>query len=111
MNNDELKHYGVLGMKWGHRKGYSESSQTDNSNKKPHYTARRVGIVAKGIISRMAFREVNKLVTASLLKSGHMATAKYANMGIKALTIASGVNTVGKLREVRREKKQYENQK
>lgn len=35
MDKNELKHYGVLGMKWGRRKGRSSvKSSTDSSNKK-----------------------------------------------------------------------------
>ena len=41
MNNDELKHYGVPGMKWGHRKGTSGSSQTDNSGKTKKNTTKK----------------------------------------------------------------------
>ena len=34
MNNDELKHYGVLGMHWGKRKGSSNSTPSDRQIKK-----------------------------------------------------------------------------
>ena len=41
MNNDELYHYGVLGMKWGHRKAQSSSSGNLRTSHKAKVAAKR----------------------------------------------------------------------
>ena len=36
MDNNELYHYGILGMRWGHRKAASNKKSIDSSYKKAH---------------------------------------------------------------------------
>lgn len=62
-NNDELYHYGVLGMKWGRRKGPSKTDRISGRSKKEKWSedATEAAKIRTKKVSQMTNSELNKL--------------------------------------------------
>ena len=70
---DELKHYGVLGMRWGRRKGTSNISRVANDRKKEKAEKKEEKQVDKITTKRNTSLYINSLNTASVkLNSGEI---------------------------------------
>lgn len=91
--NDELQHWGVLGMKWGRRKG--------SSNSQDHIDTR---LIKKKKLSEMSNKELQTLTTRLQLERQYnelspSASSKGKRLAVKALgsvggRIATGVLSV-----------------
>lgn len=64
---NELKHYGVLGMRWGHKKGPSKpmSSKRSKTNKSPEEKKRRFKKAAK--VAALSLAVVGGVAVAALV--------------------------------------------
>ena len=84
MNENELMHYGVLGMKWGRRKAAA------NARKKQEAKTRIVNAGGK----KKAIQRVNRISTAKqTVKKGALATAAVVN-GLYSTSAAVGAGKV-----------------
>lgn len=91
MNNNELKHYGVLGMKWGRRKAqYNTSADHDRARQ-----------LEKKHVSEMSNKELRELNDRQQLESKHKqlnpSTIKKAVTVVTA--VAAGLGAVALLHE------------
>ena len=71
MSNNELKHYGVPGMKWGVRRNRKSASSTGGSNKtvssKRKKRAIKIGIgVTAGILAAIGGAKLSNIVRRDL---------------------------------------------
>lgn len=120
-HTDELYHWGVLGMKWGRRKGTTTSSSGGRSSRKSRMSqdAREASAIKKKKVSEMSNAELRKLNErqnleknykslnpSAISKGAKIAAATAATLGtIVALesngkhVIASGKNIVKKANE------------
>ena len=93
--NDELYHYGKLGMKWGSRKT-KVVSKTD-SRKKTALNASRIALFGMGglLLSSHTNLSAGKIAVLSILGSelGSLAVSKALKMDTKALSKKSAVRS------------------
>ena len=73
--NDELYHFGILGMKWGRRKGPSTSDMRKDSVK-THRDEYRKALAKYNVNSQTNEKKYNKLELKASLESGKIASAK-----------------------------------
>lgn len=59
MDNNTLYHYGVLGMKWGRRKGSASSSSTRSSKSEDHVRAKALKKKKLSQLSNAELKELN----------------------------------------------------
>ena len=60
MNSNELKHYGVLGMKWGVRRARGTASKSSRRNKPMSDDAREVATIKKKKVREMSNAELKR---------------------------------------------------
>ena len=88
MNENELMHYGVLGVKWGRRKAVRRNAV--NARKKQEAKSRIVNAGGK----KKAIQRVNRISTAQpTVKKGALATAAVVN-GLYSTSAAVGAAKV-----------------
>ena len=73
--NDELYHFGILGMKWGHRKGPSTSVMRKDVVK-THRDEYRKALTKYKVNSQTSESKYNKLELKASLESGKIASDK-----------------------------------
>lgn len=91
-HTDELYHWGVLGMKWGRRKGRTTSSSSGKSSKKSRMSddAREADRIKKKKVSEMSNAELRKLNERQNLERNHRSlNPSVISKGAKAVTIAA----------------------
>lgn len=93
--NDELYHFGKLGMKWGHRTT-KDISKTD-SRKKMALNASRIALFGIGALALSSYTNLSggKTAVLSILGSelGSLAVSKALKMDTKALAKKSAVRS------------------
>lgn len=87
MSNDELIHYGVLGMKWGHRKSKVTSVKTTKKTAKKKAKYEPIKNIKKKINSIMQYEQVKQVMKQHLYNSATIEAVKagqtYANSILK----------------------------
>ena len=79
MNHNELKHFGVLGMKWGVRRNRNVSSRfskNKNSTKGWSEDAKETGRLKKKKVSQLTNAELQKLNTRMNLENNYRSLNK-----------------------------------
>ena len=76
MNNDELMHYGVLGMRWGKRKAQKSSDNADSSKKIiGNLTKKDVKNIGTRFLGSISIRVASDLAAATTGKIGYQILA------------------------------------
>lgn len=87
--NDELMHYGVLGMKWGIRRGRSSGGSKNRRSSKMSDDARDAAQLKKKRVSEMSNAELRRLNERQQLEQNH---ARLNPSKVKkGLAIAGGI--------------------
>ena len=103
MTNNELKHYGILGMKWGVRRTDAQIARARKSQPHEDYTKAHSRKSIKQM-SNQELNERNKRLNAekqykdlkrqnSLCAKGEKAVRKYVNMGLLVTATAGATAT------------------
>ena len=95
--NDELYHFGILGMHWGRRKGPSTSDMRKDVVK-THRDEYRKALTKYNVNSQTSESRYNKLELKASLESGKIASdklmKKYGSENLKRLDRANKINNI-----------------
>ena len=91
--DDFLQHYGVLGMKWGHRKTRSKAS----SNKKPKSTKNTTTSKPKPTKKRLSDAELRAVVNRMRLEREYADLTYRASSRSKVESVVRTIGTVAAL--------------
>lgn len=100
-SNDELYHYGVLGMKWGTRRSQKQLDRLSRRSKKEKWSddAIEAAKIKTKKVSQMSNTELNKLNNRQNLERQHrQLNPGIANKGLRvAAGVAAGLGTIAAL--------------
>ena len=103
MTNNELKHYGILGMKWGRRRSDAElararsSSEPRQRSEYENKLATKGKIAADGVINAVGGKLAFHLAGSALCLAGKKHTGEYVKSLGNVAVVASAVDTTVRL--------------
>lgn len=92
--NDELKHYGVLGMKWGRRRATSKVDPSKHPSRKEYKKAKRIELTEKRIKDnddRVSTYGKKQVIAANAI---HIAATAYGTKVAMGIVKEIGVGTM-----------------
>ena len=101
MANDYLEHYGVKGMRWGHRKNgsYSKDSQEVRDIKKTKKMKAMSNDELQKVNKRMQLEATNRQLRSQNVNQGRKLVGKFGTMATTAVmsaVISYGINSTMK---------------